>query len=91
MGAINSGTGMAWPEQRILSISVECGGRMGAGHDASTILRVTGPGGSCVRAGAWLLVVNVASLEEQSVEAWLAGLAGSLLANSANGLLLCVT
>ncbi len=82
---------MAWPEQRILGVTVECGGRMGAGHDASTIQPVVSPGGSCVCAGAWLLVVIVALSEEQSVGAWSAGSLGFSLANGANGLLLHVT
>ncbi len=91
MGAIKGGTGMAWPEQRIRGVTVECGGRMGAGHGASAIPRVIGCGGSWVCAGAWLLAVIVTFLEEQSVGAWLLGSSGSLLANDANGLLLCVT
>jgi hypothetical protein len=64
---------------------------MGAIHDGSTIQRVVGSGWSCIRAGAWLLVVFVTSWEEQSVGAWLVGLSGSSLANGANGLLLHVT
>jgi hypothetical protein len=81
---------MARPEQRIRGVTVGCGRRMGAIHDASIIPHVVGSGWSCVRAGAWLLVVFVASWEEQSVGAWLVGLLGSLLANGANGLLLHV-
>jgi hypothetical protein len=64
---------------------------MGAICDASSILRVLGSGWSCVRAGAWSLVVLVTSLEEQSVGAWLVGWSGSLWANGANGLLLHAT
>jgi hypothetical protein len=89
--AIKGGTGMAWPEQRICGVAVECGGRMGAGHCAPTVPRVVGCGESRVHADAWLLVVIVTSSEEQSVGAWLAEFLGSLSANGANGLLLPVT
>ncbi len=82
---------MARPERKILGITVKCGGRMGAGHDVSKIQHVAGPGGSCVHAGTWLLVVIVTSSEEQSVAAWSAGSLVSLIANGANGLLLRVT
>ncbi len=82
---------MARPERRILGITVECGGRMGAGCDASTIPCVVGPGGSWVQTGDWLMVVIVTSSEEQSVGAWSAGSLGSSSANGANGLLLHVT
>ncbi len=91
MGAIKGGTGMARPEQRIRGITVGCLGHMGEICDAHTILRVVGSGWSCARAGAWLLVKFVTSSEEQSVGAWLVGSSGSLLANGANGLLMCVT
>ncbi len=60
---------MAWPERRICCITVGCGGRIGAICDSSTMLHVVGSGWSCVRAGAWLLVVLVTSSEEQSVGA----------------------
>jgi hypothetical protein len=64
---------------------------MGAICAASTIPRVVDSGWSCVCAGAWLLVVFVTSLEEQSIGAWLVGLSGSLSDNGANWLLLRVT
>jgi hypothetical protein len=82
---------MTRPEQRICGVIVGCWGHMGAIHDASTILRVVGSGWSCVRAGTWMLVVFVTSLEEQGVGAWLVGSSVSSLANSANELLLRVT
>jgi hypothetical protein len=82
---------MARPKGRIRGVTVECGGRMGAIRHASTILHVLDPGWSCVRAGAWLFVVLLTSVEEQSVGAWLVGSAGSSSANGANGLLLHVT
>jgi hypothetical protein len=82
---------MARPEQKIHGITVEYGGCIGAICDASTVLRVVGPGWSCVQAGAWLLVVLVPLLEEQSMGAWLVGSSGSLSANGANGLLLHIT
>jgi hypothetical protein len=91
VGAIKGDTGLAWPEQRICGVTVGCGGCMGAICDASTILHVVGSGWSCVRAGAWLLVVLVISSEELSVGAWLVGLSGYSSANGANGLLLRVT
>ncbi len=64
---------MAWPEQRIRGVIVGSWGRIGAIPDASTIPFVVGSGWSCVCAGAWLLVVFVTLLEEQSVGAWLVG------------------
>jgi hypothetical protein len=60
---------------------------MGAICDASTILHVVGSGWSSVCACAWLLVVLMTSLEEQSVGAWSVGSSGSSSANGANGLL----
>ncbi len=53
---------MAWPEQRICGVTVECGGRMGAGRVASTIMHVIGREGSRVHVGVWLLVVIVVRL-----------------------------
>jgi hypothetical protein len=82
---------MAKPEQRICGVTVKCGGSMGAGHGESTIPHMIGCGGSWIRAGAWLLAVIVTSSEEQSVGVWLAGSSGSLSANGATGLYLCVT
>jgi hypothetical protein len=64
---------------------------MGAICDASAIPRVVGSGWSCVRTGAWSLVVLVTLSEEQYMGAWLVGSLGSLSVNGANGLLLCVT
>ncbi len=91
MGVINGGIGMARPEQSMLVVTVKCGGCMGADCKVITILLVAGTGGYCVHAGAWLLVVIVTSLEEQSVGAWSAGSSGFSSANGANGLLLHVT
>jgi hypothetical protein len=81
---------MEWLEPRSRGVTVECGGCIGAGRGASTILHVIVCEGRWVRAGAWLLVVIMTSGEEQSVGAWLAGSSGSSLANGANGLLLHV-
>jgi hypothetical protein len=87
VGVINGGIGMARPEQSILVVTVKCGGCMGSGCEVISILHVAGTGGSCVCAGAWLLVVIVTLLEEQSVGAWSAGTLGFSSANGANGLL----
>jgi hypothetical protein len=91
VGAIKGGTGMARPEQRIRGVTVKCGGCVDAGRSARTIPPVIVCTGSWECAVAWLLAVIVTSSGEQSVVAWLAGSMGSLLANSAKGLLLCVT
>jgi hypothetical protein len=55
---------MACPEQRILGVTVECGGCTSVDCGVSTFPHVVGCGGSWVHADAWLLVVIVTSLEE---------------------------
>ena len=58
MGTIKGDTSMARPEQRIRGITIGSWGCIGAIRDASTILCVVGSGRSCVRAGAWSLVLG---------------------------------
>jgi hypothetical protein len=82
---------MAWPEQRICGVIVECRGQVDAMCGARTIPHVIGCERSWECEGTRLLAVIVISSGVQLAEVWSVGSSGSLSAKGANGLLLCVT